>query len=147
MAASINNLGPVTVAPRAAVSPFPEDSQAIAASSGANGVSSSSTSVSVQDNIAALEQSQQAQANEEQKTDASDVSYEELDDAVSKINDHMQTIRRNLHFNMDDDSGQLVVKVVDVDTDEVVRQIPSEEALQLSRRLEELRGLLLEAEA
>ena len=74
------------------------------------------------------------------------VSEVDLGDAVQRINDHMQMIRRDLQFSMDDEHGQLVVKVIDRQTEEVVRQIPSEQALKLSTRLEELRGMLLEAE-
>ena len=89
-------------------------------------------------------QEQMREQRESQETEA--VSEADLGDAVQRINDHMQMIRRDLQFSMDDEHGQLVVKVVDRQTEEVVRQIPSEQALKLSTRLEELRGMLLEAE-
>nr|CRH07716.1 putative Flagellar protein FlaG-like protein [Candidatus Magnetococcus massalia] len=50
-------------------------------------------------------------------------------------------------FSVDKDSERLVVRVVNRDTDEVVRQIPNEEMLSLSRRMRQLRGILLDAKA
>ena len=93
------------------------------------------------------ELSSQLQVQEQQKAEKEKpVGEVELGDAVQRINDHMQVIRRDLQFSMDDDAGQLVVKVIDRETEDVVRQIPSEQALELSKRLEELQGMLLEAE-
>lgn len=42
------------------------------------------------------------------------------------------------------DVGKLVVKVVDQDSDEVIRQIPPEELLQLTQRLNDLRGNIVD---
>jgi len=82
-----------------------------------------------------------------EQTDASPVSVSELADAVSRISDHIQVVRRNLQFDLDKDSGQTVVRVIDAQTDEVVRQIPSEDVLKLAKHLEEVSGLLFKAEA
>ena len=50
----------------------------------------------------------------------------------------------SVRFERDTGSGRLVVKITDRETDEVIRQIPSEELLELSRHLEELRGNLVD---
>ena len=50
----------------------------------------------------------------------------------------------SVRFERDTGSGRLVVKITDRETDEVIRQIPSEELLELSRQLEELRGNLVD---
>ena len=85
----------------------------------------------------------------EQKTDASKVnktketakqketSEQAIGNAVSQLNTYVQSINRNLEFNIDTDSGQIVVKVVDSETDEVIRQIPNEEALYIAKQLDE----------
>lgn len=70
-----------------------------------------------------------------------------LDKAVSSIKDFVQTIRRDLNFDLDDSSGKVVVKVTDRSSGEVVRQIPTEEALRLAENLEEARSLLFKAQA
>jgi flagellar protein FlaG len=65
---------------------------------------------------------------------------EKLDSSVRNLNDFVQSVRRNLHFSIDSDSGRTVVKVIDADTDKVIRQIPSDEVLVMARRLEEQAG-------
>ncbi|RRV81179.1 flagellar protein FlaG [Stutzerimonas stutzeri] len=75
------------------------------------------------------------------------VTAESLEEAVTSIKDFVQTIRRDLNFDLDDSSGKMVVKVTDRGTGEVVRQIPTEEALRLAENLEEARSLLFKAQA
>jgi flagellar protein FlaG len=55
--------------------------------------------------------------------------------AVSQINDHVQSLQRNLLFTVDDVTGKDVVTVVDTETEQVIRQIPSEEVLEVARRI------------
>jgi len=75
------------------------------------------------------------------------VTTESLEEAVTSIKDFVQTIRRDLNFDLDDSSGKMVVKVTDRGTGEVVRQIPTEDALRLAENLEEARSLLFKAQA
>ncbi|HCF2590490.1 TPA: flagellar protein FlaG [Pseudomonas aeruginosa] len=70
-----------------------------------------------------------------------------VEEAVSSIEKFTQSIRRDLSFSLDDSSGRVVVKVTDSTSGEVIRQIPSEEALRLAERLDEARSLLFKAEA
>lgn len=58
-----------------------------------------------------------------------------LQGAVSQINDYVQNLQRNLQFTVDEATGKDVVTVIDSESKEVIRQIPSEEALELARRL------------
>lgn len=66
-----------------------------------------------------------------------EVKPEELKQAVSKLNDYVQNMQRDLQFSVDKDSGVTVVKVIDSKTDKVIRQIPNEETLKLARSLVE----------
>ncbi len=59
----------------------------------------------------------------------------QLESAVSQLNDYVQSIQRDLRFQLDSDTGQTVVTVVDRNSDEVVRQIPDDVALRLARNL------------
>ena len=70
-----------------------------------------------------------------------------LEEAVSSIQQFVQTVQRNLNFSLDDSTGRVVVKVTDGASGEVIRQIPSEEALRLAEGLEQARSLLFKAEA
>ncbi|MEM7209377.1 MAG: flagellar protein FlaG [Pseudomonadota bacterium] len=64
------------------------------------------------------------------------VEPEKLSAAVRDINDYVQRVQRTLQFSVDDDTGTTVVKVLDSETDEVIRQFPPEEALALARHLQ-----------
>lgn len=74
-------------------------------------------------------------------------SREPVEQAVTSIQTFVQNIRRDLNFSLDDSSGRVVVKVTDSSSGEVIRQLPSEEALRLAESLEEVRSLLFQAEA
>ncbi|MFZ3182954.1 MAG: flagellar protein FlaG [Pseudomonas sp.] len=78
---------------------------------------------------------------------APSVSKEQLEGAVATIQDFVQSVQRSLNFAVDESSGQVVVKVTDADSGDVIRQIPSEEALNLAENLTEVRSLLFKAEA
>lgn len=71
----------------------------------------------------------------------------ELEKAVENLNQALQDIKRELRFSVDDDTGRTIVKVINADTDEVVRQIPSEQLLNAVRHMEQQAGLLLDTEA
>src|SRR5437016_2994263 len=53
----------------------------------------------------------------------------DLEAAVSHLNTHAQLLQRDLQFSIDENSGQTVIKVIDPETKEVIRQIPAEETL------------------
>ena len=72
---------------------------------------------------------------------------EPMEEAVSSIKAFAQSIQRNLNFALDDSTGRVVVKVTDSVSGEVIRQIPSEDALRLAESLDEVRSLLFKAEA
>lgn len=68
-----------------------------------------------------------------------------LQKRVVELNGYMQNMNRSLQFSIDEQSGQTIVKVIDADTDKLIRQIPAEELLAVKVSLEEYRGMLLEA--
>lgn len=58
-----------------------------------------------------------------------------LKEAVADMNDYIQSVQRDLHFAVDEDLDQTVIKVVDRDTGELIRQIPEEVFLDLARKM------------
>ena len=68
---------------------------------------------------------------------------EDVNQAVLKMNDTLQSLSQKLEFSVDEESDAFVVKIVDKETKEVIRQIPSEEMLNLSKALDKLQGLLI----
>lgn len=79
--------------------------------------------------------------------DSEEISRDQVEGAVSTIQEFVQSVRRNINFSLEETSGRVVVKVTDANSGDVIRQIPSEEALQLADSLEEVRSLLFKAEA
>lgn len=66
---------------------------------------------------------------------------------VEDLNETPQFQKRSIQFSLDDDSGKTIVRVVNSETDELIRQIPSEEVVKLMKRVQEYSGSLLQAEA
>lgn len=66
-----------------------------------------------------------------------EVEPQQLVDAVQSINDFLQNMRRELQFSIDEATGQTVIKVMDMESEKVIRQIPSEEVLALAQRVAE----------
>ena len=66
-----------------------------------------------------------------------------LDELVSDLNKQIQSTTRALHFTVDEKYGRPIVSVVDKETNEVVRQIPTEVALQLADALDDVTGVLV----
>ncbi|MFT5790292.1 MAG: flagellar protein FlaG [Shewanella sp.] len=90
--------------------------------------------------VVEIDQTHQAKEDEQSKV-------EELDALAADLTDMMSLMRKGLAFKVDDDSGQNVVSVMDVDSGELIRQIPNEEALELAQKLAEVAGFLLKTEA
>jgi flagellar protein FlaG len=62
--------------------------------------------------------------------------------AVERLNELMSGMERSLRFAVDEGSGRTVITVINPTTKEIVRQIPSEELLEIARRLEQLGSLI-----
>lgn len=76
-----------------------------------------------------------SQEGQDIKSNTEKVNIAELNSRLEPIS---QNIQRGLRFQIDDITGNTVISVIDRDTDETIRQIPSEEMLNLSRRLKEM---------
>lgn len=72
---------------------------------------------------------------------------EQLKAAVKAANDFVSLVNNSLEFNVDKDTGMTVVKVIDKNTNDVIRQIPSEEMLAIAKALDTVKGLLLQQKA
>jgi len=85
---------------------------------------------------------------------AGDAAAEQASPPLDKVQQAMEEVMgaiapvaQDLLFSIDDDTGKTVIKVVDASTDEVIRQIPSEEIISIAKALDKLKGLLIEQKA
>jgi flagellar protein FlaG len=67
----------------------------------------------------------------------------QLEVAVARLNDYVQSVERDLRFSLDRESGQPVISVFDRKTSELIRQIPPEITLSLAQQLNSDEPLLL----
>lgn len=74
----------------------------------------------------------------ERKQTQQNVTADELGEAVENINQFVNSQGRTLNFSVDEESGKPVVKVIDFETKEVIRQIPSEEVLTMAKAIKKL---------
>ncbi|MPY24911.1 flagellar protein FlaG [Shewanella psychropiezotolerans] len=76
-----------------------------------------------------------------------ELDEEELQNLVEDLSSMMSVMRKGLAFKIDEDSGTSVVSVMDIESGDLIRQIPNEEALKLARKLTEVTGVLMKTEA
>jgi|Wag4MinimDraft_11_1082651.scaffolds.fasta_scaffold00181_4 flagellar protein FlaG len=91
---------------------------------------------SQQDNLSVDKKHQEAAAKNAEKDVAKAV--EELNKAVEALN-----IGRK--FEIEDDLEEVVVKIMDKKEGEVIRQIPSEEAIKLEKNIKQMLGMFFDS--
>jgi len=70
-----------------------------------------------------------------------------LMEAVARTRAAVREVASSLEFSVDGDTGKTVVRVVDASTQELIRQIPSEEMLSIARNMDRFEGLLIKSKA
>ncbi|MFM5707188.1 flagellar protein FlaG [Aeromonas veronii] len=102
-----------------------------------------------------VEKQQEERAKE--KARKSDVSDKDIEKEVQNLQEFSKLQGWTVNFSVEKDLEQVVIKVMDANTKSMIRQIPSEELLAISKRLKDLRevdvigggsrvGLLLDKE-
>lgn len=71
------------------------------------------------------------------------VDKQALSTAVTNLNQYISSAVSSIEFAVDEDSGKTLVKVVDAETRKVLRQIPNEEVLALSKTLDRMAGMII----
>ena len=77
----------------------------------------------------------------------SESSRDQLNAAVKATQEFVGSINSSLEFSVDDDTGTSVVKIVDKDTKELIRQIPFAEMLSIAKALDTIKGILFHQKA
>lgn len=74
-------------------------------------------------------------------------SREQIDQAMTEVKRALAPVARNLQFSVDDDTGRTIIKVIDASTNEVIRQMPSEELLAITKAIDSFSGLFVKQKA
>jgi flagellar protein FlaG len=108
-----------------------------------------SDSVSRLQEAPAVETSKITELNKQEKSEPQPkqvVNDKEVEAAVVKLNDYAQSVSRQLQFSVDEESGKTIVKVIDAETGETIRDIPPEEILKMQNQLREASERFLKKE-
>ncbi|AEA33846.1 flagellar protein FlaG [Hippea maritima] len=73
------------------------------------------------------------------------LSPDELKRVISKINDNVSKLNKDVRFTYNDTLKSLVVKVVDSKTGKVIREIPPQEVINLQKKLSEVVGIIFDS--
>jgi flagellar protein FlaG len=94
--------------------------------------------VGIQELAAKSEATRNETASEMQKL------QERLQEAISTLNERMQSSQQSLSISVDKASKRFVVTVTDRNSGEVIRHIPGETALRVAHNIDALKGVLFE---
>jgi flagellar protein FlaG len=73
---------------------------------------------------------------------------EQIQKAIESMKQMIEAKAPNsLAFSVDDSSGKTVVRITDAQTGETIRQIPSQELLDIARSIDKMQGMLLRGKA
>jgi len=71
-------------------------------------------------------------------------SAEEIHKDLEMINEQLKSSNSSIQFSVDDKSNDVIVRIVDRDSGEVIRQIPPESIVRLRDSMKDMSGLFVE---
>ncbi|WP_462267914.1 flagellar protein FlaG [Desulfobacter sp.] len=83
-----------------------------------------------------------SEQNREDTGNQAKLTREDVEDMVEALEDFANTVQTRLNFTIDDGTKDVVVKIMDKETNEVIKQFPAEEMLELREKMQDLSGLL-----
>jgi len=86
----------------------------------------------------------QTQSLQEKKEYNQQELEEEVRESVKDVNEIVDQVKEGLSFQIHEDTEELMVQVIDINTDEVIKELPPEEMLDLKARIHEMVGILID---
>ncbi|WP_289170164.1 flagellar protein FlaG [uncultured Pseudoalteromonas sp.] len=84
------------------------------------------------------------QSSEDNSSQNQQLEREQLEKVAQQLQEFMGEMSRSLQFQVDEDSGRDVIKILDKTSGDVIKQYPSEEVLSLVSKLSESAGILID---
>ncbi|ASM38602.1 MAG: flagellar protein FlaG [Campylobacter sputorum] len=94
---------------------------------------------------ALFEKSDLSSSNEELNQKKA-LSNEEINKTTERLNEQMESLQTNIRFAYNDKISSLYINVLEKNTGEVIRKIPTESMMKLSEHFKEIIGLLMDKE-
>ncbi|HIQ24541.1 MAG TPA: flagellar protein FlaG [Persephonella sp.] len=92
-----------------------------------------------------IQENKQKVNNQQNQQTIEEITPEKINNAVNDLNKKLELLNSQLRIETDEDTGIQVIKIVDKDTKEVIRQIPPEAVLKVAKYLNEVAGLLFDS--
>lgn len=85
-----------------------------------------------------------APENANEEVAAKEINKEDLKKLADELNADFKLFNASISFSIDDETQKTVIKILNRDTEEVIREFPPEELLKLASRLTEVIGRLVD---
>lgn len=99
------------------------------------------------DHAAAKQPTAARTQSDTEKTPTAPIDRATLEQAVAKVSEDVQAHDTSLKFEIDDSTDRVIVKVVNTDSGEVIRQLPPKEVLELAKFFNKSKGVFLKEQA
>ncbi|HBT20182.1 MAG TPA: flagellar biosynthesis protein FlaG [Peptococcaceae bacterium] len=92
-------------------------------------------------------QKAEGSAVEEEQQFSGAVSEAEVIKAIERANEAFRVVNTRFEFSIHEGTKEIMVKIIDEETNEVIREIPPEKILDLIAKIWELAGILVDERA
>lgn len=72
------------------------------------------------------------------------VAQSTIDSTMSDINSKIKMSNTQLQYSIDEETQRISIKVIDQNTDKVIREIPPEETLEAIKKIWEIAGIIVD---
>lgn len=91
-----------------------------------------------------LENNTNTQDNKNNLIDKNSISKESLDKLITEVNNKFKLVNKEFSYEIHEKTNRVTVKIKDSETGDIIKQIPSEESLDLAAKIMEMVGLLID---
>ena len=110
------------------------------------------SSTVINSNLSEIKQDQEATSKIRQEKPETVKNFQEVSEAkiesiAQAMDNYVRSIQRDLKIRVHNDTGNIVVEVISGEDGKVIRQIPSENLLNLAAKMEEMTGILFNENA
>jgi len=99
--------------------------------------------------VEAIQQSARLEKIEDRSVEVAEQSFsvERIHEMIRELEEALPAASNSLSFKVDEVLGRPVITVVDKNSGEVVRTLPSDEVLRVAHNIEKMRGILFDSPA
>ena len=109
-------------------------------------IGTTGTNLNTAQDVRNLTQDIQTSSNQ-QKNGQKESLNKQLNDVVKELNQQMDSLNTNVRFGFSDDISSMYITVSEKNTGREIRQIPSEEAIKLTKYFRDAIGLIFDKES